>query len=182
VNRFLSLPFVLLAGCSSPSPGQPADSGTPEIDAGPFTPDPCKVSLTQPANVAVGEGQTFYKPLLENTILVWEKGPQGGHHVWIAVRLIGIRMQGTVTTVDLEDIEDPSKPININHSRLIYDFTREEGGHCVLPGLRMQLDNAGGLPLKTLDNHHIRVTVSLKDPDGRTESGTKVIIVTGVLP
>jgi len=182
LNRLLfALPLALVA-CASPADRSTTDSGSPIFDAGPFNPDPCKASLTQPANVAVGSGQTFYTAIDDNTKLIWEKGPQGGHHVWIAIRLIGIRMQGTVTTVDLDDIEDPSKPpVNINHSRLIYDFTREEGGHCVLAGLRMQLDNAGGVALADLGNHHIRVTVMLKDPDGATATGSKVIIVDGTL-
>ncbi len=182
MRRFLAVSLaVLTACCASPSHPAQVDTGVEPVDSGPFFPDYCKASLTQPADVVVGEGQTFYKPIDDGTTLVWEKGPQGGHHVWIALRMIGIRMQGTVTTLDLEDIEDASKPININHSRLIYDFSREEGGHCVLPGLRMQLDNAGGVPLKDLLNHHVRVTVSLKDPDGRVVSGTRVIIVTGAL-
>jgi hypothetical protein len=177
----LSLP-LLLAACSSPAPNHTGDSGVPVVDTGPFTPDPCKASLTQTADVAVGSGQTFYTPLTDGASLTWEKGPQGGHHVWIAIRDIGLRMQGTVTTVDLDDIEDASKPpVNINHSRLIYDFTKEEGGHCVLPGLRMQLDNAGGVTLESLEGHHIRVTVSLKDPDGATATGSKIIVVSGML-
>ena len=32
-----------------------------------------------------------------------------------------------MTFLDLEDIEDASRPILVNHSRVVYDFTREEG-------------------------------------------------------
>ena len=170
---------VALIGCSTHDlPAGKPDGGP--IDSGPFVPDACKASLTQASDVVVGKGQTFYADLGDDEVLTWEKGPQGGHHVWIALRLIGLRQAGTITTVDLDDLDqtDPTKTL-INHSRVVYDFNRDEGGHCTLPGLRMQLDNAGGPALDTLNNHHIRVTATLQDADGAKATSTKTIIVTG---
>jgi hypothetical protein len=159
------------------------------IDSGPFTASWCKPSLAAgtTATVFVGEGQTFYKDIADNTELIWEKGPQGGHHVWIALRQRGLRMSGTIITIDLEDVEDPAKPRLVNHSRLIYDFDKDEGfdpekgGFCTRPGLRMQLDNAGAVPLVELLGHKVRVKTELKDPDGAIATGTKTIIVKGTL-
>jgi hypothetical protein len=171
--------IVVLAACSHSSPGSVhVDSGEPPIDSGPFTPDACKASLDQPTVVTVGDGQTFYSDLTDNQVLTWEKGPQGGHHVWIALRMTGIRQTGTITTVDMDDI-DLSPTVNLNHSRVVYDFNRDEGGYCTLAGLRMQLDLAGDPPLASIIGHHIRVTATLQDPDGATATGSKVIIVTG---
>lgn len=155
----------------------------------PFAADWCKPSLAAggTASVTVGEGQTFYRDIPDNTTLTWEKGPQGGHHVWIALRQRGLRQRGTIITLDLEDVENPDKPVLVNHSRLIYDFDKDEGydpakgGWCARPGLRMQLDNAGGVGLEQLMHHHIRVTASLKDPDGATSTGVRTIIVGGLL-
>jgi hypothetical protein len=172
---------LALIACTSHDPG-PVKPGTDGggVDAGPFVPDACKASLSQTADVTVGKGQTFYSDVADNEVLTWEKGPQGGHHVWIALRLIGLRQAGTITTIDLDDLDiaDPTKN-PINHSRVVYDFNRDEGGHCTLPGLRMQLDNAGGPPLMSLNNHHIRVTATLQDPDGAKTTSAKTIIVTG---
>ena len=169
--------------CTTHSPGPTHEtSADTSVDAPPFTPDACKASLAagNSASVVVGAGQTFYTAIDDGAPLTWEKGPQGGHHVWIALRLIGLRQQGTITTIDLDDVEDPSKPLNINHSRLVYDFNRDEGGHCTLPGLRMQLDNAGGPALASLNGHHIKVTATLQDPDGSHATSSRTIVVTGV--
>ena len=178
-----SLCAIALIACAShdPTPVKPGTDSGP-IDSGPFSPDACKASQTQTPEVVVGKGQTFYADLTDNEVLTWEKGPQGGHHVWIALRLIGLRQAGTITSVDLDDLDqpDPTKSL-INHSRVVYDFNRDEGGHCTLPGLRMQLDNAGGPPLASLNNHHIRVTATLQDPDGAKTTSAKTIVVTGTL-
>jgi hypothetical protein len=170
--------IAILAACSHSSPGQTTiDSDVPPDDS-PFVPDACKSSLDQPTNVFVGQGQTFYSDLTDNQVLTWEKGPQGGHHVWIALRMTGVRQTQTITTVDMDDI-DLSPTVNLNHSRVVYDFNRDEGGYCTLSGLRMQLDLAGDPPLASIIGHHIRVTATLQDPDHAVATGTKVIIVTG---
>ncbi|GAC1545519.1 MAG: hypothetical protein NVS3B10_09580 [Polyangiales bacterium] len=173
--------LALACAPSTDTHGRP-DAAPPDgmVDTGPFSPDACKASLDQPASLTVGQGQTFYADVTDGQLLTWEKGPQGGHHVWIALRMIGIRQAGTITTLDLDDL-DATPPVNINHSRVVYDFNRDEGGHCTLAGLRMQLDNAGGPPLASLVNHHVRVTVSLSDPDGAKATGSRTIVVDGPL-
>jgi hypothetical protein len=176
-------------GCSAPPAATPPDDVAPDVGPSPFVGDWCKPTLEagKTATVLVGEGQSFYRDIPDETTLTWEKGPQGGHHVWIALRQRGLRRSGTILTVDLEDVEDPSRPVLVNHSRLIYDFDKAEGydavmgGWCTRTGLRMQLDNAGGVSLESLMNHHVRVTATLKDPDGATSTGVRTIIVGGLL-
>jgi len=168
-----------VAACSDEGATPATDSGP--IDSGPFKPDVCKPSPSGPTVVTVGEGQNFYRDIPDNELLYWEKGPQGGHHVWLALKQRGLRMSGTIMTIDMEDVEDPAKPALVNHSKLVYDFDRDEGGWCTRPGLRMQLDNAGGVTLASLLGHKIKVVAVLKDPDGTEASGTKVIRVTGAL-
>jgi hypothetical protein len=170
--RVALLLCLVLAGCSD-------DGDSPKAE--PFKPDVCKPSLGGTTVVTVGEGQNFYRDVAENQQLFWEKGPQGGHHVWIALKQRGLRMSGTIMTIDLHDIEDPANPRLVNHSKLVYDFDRDEGGWCTRPGLRMQLDNAGGVTLASLFGHKVRVVAELRDPDGTTAKGQKVIVVTGAL-
>jgi hypothetical protein len=170
---------LALIACSTHDPARVngTDAG---YDAAPFVPDACKASLTQPADVVVGKGQTFYADLGDAEVLTWEKGPQGGHHVWIALRVIGVRQRGTITTIDIDDLDQPDKTKSlVNHSRVVYDFNRDEGGHCTLPGLRMQLDNAGGVSLESLNMHHLQVTATVQDPDGAKTTSAKTIVVTG---
>jgi len=183
LSRTISSAVVLLClvlpACSEDGPNPAVDSGV--VESGPFQPDYCKASLDAATTVTVGEGQTFYRDIPDNTDLYWEKGPQGGHHVWIALRQRGLRMRGTIITIDMEDVEDPANPRIVNHSRLVYDFDRDEGGWCTRPGLRMQLDNAGGVSLESLLGHKVKVVATLKDPDGTQASGTRVIVVKGAL-
>jgi len=182
-RRFNNLSMLMMlasamvgASCSpASSPDQPDTDVPSDV---PFVPDACKASLSQPAMVTVGGGQTFYQPLDDDQVVTWEKGPQGGHHVWIALRMIGVRQTGTITTVDVVDL-DLSPNVTLNHSRVVYDFNRDEGGYCTLAGLRMQLDLAGDPPLASIAGHHVLVTASLQDPDGATATGTKEIVVTG---
>lgn len=172
-----AIAFAVVA-CSQHSTLPNQQDGWVDPPDTPFTPDACKSALGAPTDVTVGGGQTFYADLTDNQVLTWEKGPQGGHHVWIALRMIGLRQAGTITTIDMEDV-DLSPPQNLNHYRVIFDFNRDEGGHCTLSGLRMQLDLAGDPPLASIKDHHVRVTATLKDPDGATATSAKTIIVTG---
>ncbi len=181
-----ALLIASLACACSPTSSVPTPSDTGPRDGGhesgpPFTPDDCKASLAQKPDVTVGKGQTFYADLTPNETLTWEAGPQGGHHVWIAVRSIGVRKQGTITNVRMEDVENPAAPIALNGlgNKVVYDLDRDEGGHCTLPGLRMQLDQAGAPPLTATLNHHVKIIVTMQDVDGATAQSEQTIVVTG---
>jgi hypothetical protein len=98
--------------------------------------------------------------------------------------MMGLRKVGTIVTIDVDDLDvqaPDAGPTNINHSRVIFDFEREEGGHCVLYGLRMQLDNAGSIALDQLVGAHVRITATLQDPDGAKATGSRDVVVTGTL-
>jgi hypothetical protein len=178
-----------LGACSSSSATNPAKPDGGGDGAVPFVPDECKASLAAgaSANVTVGSGQSAYLDVADGTTLYWERGPQGGHHVWVALRMIGLRKVGTIVTIDVDDLDVPAGgapdagPTNINHSRVIFDFEREEGGHCVLYGLRMQLDNAGSIALDQLVGAHVRITATLQDPDGAKATNSREVVVTGLL-
>ncbi|MEM1414321.1 MAG: hypothetical protein AAGH15_05455 [Myxococcota bacterium] len=48
----------------------------------------------------LGAGETAYAPLADFTELPLVAGPQGGHHVWIAMRATGLRGPSVELTVD----------------------------------------------------------------------------------
>jgi hypothetical protein len=179
VRSSLLFPLLALIACA-PAPDPIRTDGGTDTNT-PFTPDPCKSALGMMTTLTVGEGQTFYRDIADNTELFWEKGPQGGHHIWVALRERGLRMRGTIITMDLYDVSDESNRKLVNHSRLIYDFDRDEGGFCARPGLRMQLDNAGGPTLAELLGHKIEVNATLNDPDGAVATAKKTVIVKGTL-
>ena len=49
--------------------------------------------------VQVGTGQTDYLPVTAGQTVQMEQGPQGGHHVWIAVRQRNLKQSGSTTTI-----------------------------------------------------------------------------------
>lgn len=182
----LAAALAALSACSSPSAPTPFKPDTGGDGASTFVADECKASLAAgaSANVTVGTGQSAYLDVTDGTTLTWERGPQGGHHVWVALRMIGLRKVGTLVTIDLDDLDvqaPDAGPTNLNHSRVIFDFEREEGGHCVLYGLRMQLDNAGSIALAQLLGAHVRITATLQDPDGAKATSTRDVVVTGAI-
>jgi len=126
----------------------------------------------------VGEGQLGYHVLDDNSELTWEAGPQGGYHVWLAVRMKGLRQSGTVVTIHARDDDDHAQRV-LSDRRVIFSFRRDEGGFCTLSGLRLQLDEDPGVNITSLEGHHIRVTVSAADPEGSAGSDQVIIIVRG---
>ena len=171
---------TLFFACS-PSPPQ-AGVDAANSDAA-FSPDPCKASLAAGASakLTVGKGQLDYADLAMNEALTWEKGPQGGHHIWLAVRQTGLRLHATITTIGVDDLDAFGAPLRIMDERVVYDFRREEGGYCTLAGLRAQLDLPGAPPLSSLENHHLLITVTDRDLDGATATNTAHVIVSGAL-
>lgn len=131
------------------------------------------------ATAIIGQGQSLYEDVSDGAVLTWEKGPQGGHHIWVAVRQRDLRRFGTLIHITLEDVEDPANPKLINDSTVIYGFTPDEGGWCALFGLRMQLDNSATIVLSDLQNHHVRISVDLRDPDGAEAKAQKTVVVQG---
>ncbi len=61
--------------------------------------DICKPTGSGPPVVSVGEGQSDYLPTMDGDVAQVEAGPQGGHHVWIAIRMKGLLQSGSITAV-----------------------------------------------------------------------------------
>jgi hypothetical protein len=140
-------------------------------DVGNFVADNCKHAPTQPAQVQVGQGMLAYYALATDDEVHWERGPQGGHHIWLAVRVIGLRQSGTLTEVTVVD-QSVTPPLTLQQHRVVFDFKREDGGYCVLYGMRVQLDQDSAVDVSLLDGHRARVTVSVQDPEGAGAVGT----------
>src|SRR5262249_23575739 len=48
--------------------------------------DPCKPAGGGMPVVIVGQGQADYLPMMDGDTAQVEQGPQGGHHIWVAIR------------------------------------------------------------------------------------------------
>ncbi len=62
-------------------------------------PDFCKPAEAGAPVVEMGTGSTDFVAVHDGETLVPEKGPQGGHHLWVAVRMKNLRQTGTTVTL-----------------------------------------------------------------------------------
>jgi hypothetical protein len=139
-------------------------------------PDICRPANHGPPEVIVGTGQTDFAPLTDGQVLMLERGPQGGHHIWIAVRMRNLRQSGSPTTLTAKLVNDPTSPIS--PAAYVFTFDRDEGNYCKLFGLRFQLDSGAsdlGADYKRFLGKKLEVTVSITDSTKTTASASKVI-------
>ena len=138
--------------------------------AGP--PDACTRADGAPPVVVVGEGQADYLPMDDLAEAQVEAGPQGGHHVWVAIRMKGLRQSGSITEVRgvVPDLGLDLEPFSV-----IFTFDPDEGGYCTLHGLRYQLDQS--TPIEELLGARVDLTVTVRDPEGTVGVGTKPIVL-----
>lgn len=122
--------------------------------------DPCKPPGGGAPVVIVGEGQDDYLPLASGAVDQVEQGPQGGHHVWVALRAKNLSQSGSITSVTgvFPDLGVDVGPFNV-----IFTMEIDEGGYCKLYGLRFQLDQQ--VSIQTLLGHPLDITVTVTDPE-----------------
>ena len=129
--------------------------------------DRCKPVDAGAPEVLVGEGQVAYQRVEQGEAVQVEAGPQGGHHVWIALRARNLLQSGSVTTVRGSF---PALGITVPEYRVIFGLQPSEGGACELAGLRFQLD-AGLESVLPLLGQELQVEVEVRDPSGSVGLG-----------
>ncbi len=127
-------------------------------------PDACKPPHAGDPAVAVGTGQTDYLPIAEGATLTPEKGPQGGHHLWIAVRTKSLRQAGTTVVITAEQ---PGTGLKVPPTSFVFPLEPADGGYCKLSGLRLQLDNAS-VPVQSFLGRPLDVKIVVSDTDGKS--------------
>jgi hypothetical protein len=140
-------------------------------------PDVCKPRAGAPPTVQIGTGQTGYMPLASGQTLQAEAGPQGGHHIWIAVRMKNMKQAGSTTKLSAVQ---PETGVVIPPSSFAFTFDPDEGGYCKLYGLRYQLDN-GGIDYVQFLGKPLDVTTTVVDSNGQMASSTAHIQVAPTL-
>ncbi len=131
-------------------------------------PDICKPANAGPPQVFVGSGQTDYLPIVDGETLQAELGPQGGHHVWIAVRMHNLKQSGTITGI--QGVQ-PGTGVAIPPTKFAFTYDPDEGGYCKLFGLRYQLDN-GGIDYTQFLGKPLDITATVTDMAGATGTAT----------
>ncbi len=139
-------------------------------------PDICRPANAGAPELVLGTGQTDYGTLSEGQTLMLEKGPQGGHHIWIAVRMRNLKKSGSRTALSARLPDDPST--QILPAAYVFSFDRDEGSYCKLFGLRFQLDSGAidlGQAYKKLLGKRLEVTAEVVDGLGERATSTKTI-------
>lgn len=134
------------------------------------TVDTCKPEGAGEPIVVVGEGQADYLPIEDGAVAQVEAGPQGGHHIWIAVRTKNLTQTGSITSLTghFPELGHDVGPFNV-----IFSFDPDEGGYCKVYGLRFQLDIDNDI--QELLGQLFEVTATIKDKDGDVGVGKKTV-------
>jgi len=130
-------------------------------------PDICKPIGAGSPVVQVGTGQSDYLPLTDGQTVQMEQGPQGGHHIWIAVRQENLKQAGSITTITSVQT---STGLSGPKMAFVFDFEEDQGGFCKLAGLRYQLD-IDGTDYHQFLGQPLSVTVVIADSAGATGTG-----------
>ncbi len=168
-------PLTCIAGACQSS--EVADDALEDYEPGwaAAPPDVCRPARRGPPEVVLGTGQTDFASLGDGQVLQLEKGPQGGHHIWIAVRMKNLRQSGSTTTIT-SSIEGDPEPVP--PASFVFSFDRDEGAYCKIWGLRYQLDAGAGdlrTGYKRFLGKRLSVTVEVKDSTGAKASSTRVV-------
>lgn len=121
--------------------------------------DICKPASAGDPVVLVGKGQSDYFAIKDGEVAQVEAGPQGGHHIWVAVRMKNLAQSGSITTVQGYV---PALDLELAAFNVIFTFDQDEGGFCKLYGLRYQLDT-DGIDIETLLGHEVKVMVTVRE-------------------
>lgn len=139
-------------------------------------PDICRPANAGAPEVVLGKGQTDYGNLTDGETLRLERGPQGGHHLWVALRMKNIKQAGTRTLITAVQ---PGTGLKATPAAFVFGFEPDEGGYCKLYGLRFQVDAGGALgeAHKPFLGKDLDITIEITDVAGRTARATKRVHV-----
>lgn len=129
--------------------------------------DICKPNDGPPVLI-VGKGMSDYLAMDDYETAQLEAGPQGGHHIWIALRMKNLLQSGSITSLEghIQELDTAVNPFSV-----IFTFDPDEGGYCKLYGLRFQVD--GMVTVDKVLGKTLKVTATVKDKDGDVGMGEK---------
>lgn len=135
-------------------------------------PDACKTPFSGEPAVVLGQGESAFAPLEESEVVPIEAGPQGGHHVWLALRVNGLRQMGSRLTVGgyFPDLAFEVLPF-------ISQVTLRKAGEdqCEIYGVRFQVDQ--GIPVETIRGRALDIDIVLEDPNGDVATAMKRVVI-----
>lgn len=134
--------------------------------------DACKYNTDKPASLVIGQGASDFTPLKAGEIVHVEAGPQGGHHVWTALRMRGVRQLGSILTVSGTF---PNLPYSLPPYQWIVTLRKAPEDQCELYGIRFQVDR--GIPLESILGEPFSMQIELQDSDNTKLSATQLVTI-----
>lgn len=141
-------------------------------------PDACKPEGAGEPSLEIGQGEQAFAPLADGEVVEPELGPQGGYHIWLALRMRNLHQAGTQTLIKARS---PELGIDLNpmHAALGYEAT---GGACELAGLKFLLLHAGATDFEDvteLFGQPLDLTVTVSDAMGDIAQAARSIRLGG---
>ena len=125
--------------------------------------------------LVLGTGQASFAPVTEAPLQA-EPGPQGGHHIWMAVRMKNLKQYESTVIVSAEQPGGVSVPA----TAAAFPFAPDADGYCKLVGLRFQLDGADR-PIAGFLGKPLDVTATARDSAGKTVTAKDRVNVAATL-
>ncbi|WP_437571300.1 hypothetical protein [Sorangium sp. So ce542] len=134
--------------------------------------DACKTPSSGDPAIVIGQGESAFAPLDEGEVVPIEAGPQGGHHVWLALRVTGLRQMGSRLRVGgyFPELERELLPFTA-----LVTLRRAGEGRCEIYGIRFQVDR--GLSVEAVRGRALDVEVALEDPNGDAATAAQRVVI-----
>lgn len=134
--------------------------------------DACKTPSSGDPEVEIGQGESAFAPLLDGEVVPIEPGPQGGHHVWLALRVSGLRQMGSRLTVKgyFPELAFALRPFTAHVT-----LHKAGQGRCEVHGVRFQVDR--GLSVDEVRGQALDVDVALEDPNGDVAAAARRVVI-----
>jgi len=134
--------------------------------------DACKPEHAPPPELELGQGRTSFATLTDNEIVSIEPGAQGGHHVWLALRVAGLRQLGSrvIMSGRFPDLASEVPPFEVGLT-----LRRGPEQRCEVYGLRFQIDRSR--PVSELRGRALELNVTLSDPEGYAATAMKRVVI-----
>ncbi|MCZ7680880.1 MAG: hypothetical protein M5U28_19715 [Sandaracinaceae bacterium] len=122
-------------------------------------------------SVELGTGEAAFETMVGEPTLPLVAGPQGGHHVWISLRVAGASSDRVDLTVDVTRLEAPAPPAR---EPVRVQLEQREGGDAELVGWPAELVDPG-----CAIGERVAVRASVRDVDGSHGTDERMIVVGG---
>lgn len=134
--------------------------------------DACKTPSSGAPTIVLGQGESAFAALHEGEVVAIEAGPQGGHHVWLALQVNGLRQMGSRLSVGgtFPDLAYELPPFTSQIT-----LRKAGDGGCEIYGVRFQVDR--GVTVEAIRGRTLDIEVVLEDPNGDVATAMKRVTI-----